>query len=205
MVKQTKSQRLREKIRTDVKYSKQTTLGNLPEAPKAEPSKAVVMKELKKQIEITQITPSTREDELELKVGFRLVPSRTFFSSVTSDLFFDEQKIDSLRLRILQGPLSTDDSEFSSTLDMTGIGEGQHTIRVEMYELWASGEKLHCTSKEVAVAYVPLRREDRLIKVPTVKSAAGTDLEIVSDSEKRIYREINEEMKKESESKRDYW
>jgi hypothetical protein len=204
MVKQTKSQRLREKIQTDIKYSKQTTLGNHPEAHKTEPAKAAAP-EQKKQIEITEINTSIREDELVLKVVFRLLPSRTAFSRVTSDLFFDEQKIDSLRLRILQGPLATDDSEFSSVLDMMGIGEGQHTLRIEMYELWSSGEKLTCASKEVPIEYVPLRRDDRLIKIPIIKSVAGADLEIVSDSEKRIYRDIEEEMKKESNSKRDYW
>ena len=120
-------------------------------------------------------------------------------------MYFDEQKIDSLRLRILQGPLSTDDSEFSSVLDMTGIEQGQHILKVEMYELWSSEEKLTCTSKEATVEYVPLKREDRLVKVPIVKNVAGADLEIVSDSQKNIYREIEEEMKKESFSKRDHW
>jgi hypothetical protein len=51
---------------------------------------------------------------------------------VTSDLFFDGQKIESLRLRILQGELATDDLEFSSVLNMTGISEGLHVIKVEM-------------------------------------------------------------------------
>jgi hypothetical protein len=88
---------------------------------------------------------------------------------------------------------------------MTGIGKGQHILRVEMYELWDSGEKLTFASKEVTVEYVPLRREDRLIKVPTVKSVAGADLAIVSDTQKDIYREIEEDMKRESESKRDNW
>ena len=137
MVKQTKSHRLREKIRSDIKYSKQTTLGSVQEESKNEVSKTP-MPERKKQIEITGITASTREDELALKVGFRLLPSRTAFSKVVSDLFFDDQKVDSLCLSILQGPLATEESEFSSVLDMTGIPEGNHIIRIEMYELWAS-------------------------------------------------------------------
>jgi hypothetical protein len=142
---------------------------------------------------------------LVLKVGFKLVPSRTAFSRVTADLYFDGQKIDSLRLRILQGPLATDESEFSSVLVMTGIEQGPHILRVEMYELWSSEEKLTCTSKEVTVAHVPLKREERLVRVPIVKSVTGADLEIVSDSQKNIYREIEAEMKKESFSKRDHW
>ncbi len=204
MGKSTKTQRLREKMRSDIKRSKQTTLGNSPEIHNAGPPKADAP-EQKKQIEITEISTSTREDELALKVGFRLLPSRTAFSRVTSDLYFDEQKIDSLRLRILQGPLAADDSEFTSVLDMTGINQGQHKLRVEMYELWASSEKLTCTSREVTIEYVPLKREDRLINVPIVKSVAGADLTIVSDAERNIYREIEEEMKKGSVSKRDYW
>ena len=113
--------------------------------------------------------------------------------------------MDSLRLRVLQGPLATDDSEVSSVLDMTGIAEGQHTLTVEMYELWSSGEKLTSTSKETAIDYVPIRKQDRLIKVPMVKSVAGADLAIVSESEKNLYREIEKNMKKDAASKRDGW
>jgi hypothetical protein len=88
---------------------------------------------------------------------------------------------------------------------MKGITAGSHTIKVEMYELWSSGEKLNYTSKEVAVEYIPKSREDRLIKVPIVKSIAGTGLAVVSDSDKSIYHEIEETMKKELVSKRDEW
>ena len=72
-------------------------------------------------------------------------------------MYFDEQIIDSLRLCVLQGPFATDDSEFFSVLDMKGIGGGTHILRVEMYELWSSDEKL-TTRKEVTVEYVPLKR-----------------------------------------------
>ena len=74
---------------------------------------------------------------------------------------------------------------------------------MEMYELWDSIEKLNFTQKEVTIDYVPVRREDSYIKIPTVKSVAGTGLEVVSSSEKSIYREIAEDAKKESLSKRD--
>ena len=191
-------------MRTDIKHSRQTTLGSLKEERKPEAPKTPVL-EQKKQIEITEITTSTREDELALKVGFRLLPSRIVYSRVKSDLFFDEQKIESLLLRILQGPLATDCSEFSSVLDMTGVPAGKHTLRVEMHEIWASGEKLAASSKEVTIDYVPVKREDRLIRVPIMKSAAGANLDIVSETHKNIYREIEEEMKKESEGRRDYW
>ena len=159
----------------------------------------------KKQIEITEITSSKKDDELTLKVGFRLSPSRTSFSRVTADLYFDEQKIGPLHLHILQGPLATDEAEFSSTLDMTGIAEGEHVFRVKMYELWSSGEKLTSTSRQATIKHTPMKREDRLIEVPIVKRTAGAGLEIVSDSEKNIYREIEKDMKEEAETRRDHW
>src|SRR4030067_308032 len=198
MVKQTKSQRLREKMRTGIKYSKQTTLGSPTEGRKVGPSKAR-MEEIKKQIEITQITTSTREDELEMKLGFRLGPSRTFFSRLKADLFFDEHKIDSLNLRVLQGLLATDESEFSAVLNMSSTSKGKHTLRVEMSELWDSGEKLYWTSKEATIDYVPVKTEDGLIKIPTIKRTAGADLDIVTDAQRNIYREIEKDMREESE------
>jgi hypothetical protein len=204
MVKSTKTQRLREKMRADVKHSNQTTLDTLPERSKDKLDKPS-MPEQKKAIKITEIRAIIREAELILKVGFRLLPSRTYFSTVTSDLYFDEQKIASLRLRLLQGPLATEAAEFSSFLDVTGISEGQHVLRVEMYELWSSEEKLTSTSEEATIEYIPLRREDRLVRIPTVKRTTGANLAIISDTEKNIYREIEKEMKKESASKRDNW
>ena len=74
----TKTQRLRDRVRAEVKNSKQTTLGDLSEEPKAKPTNATAPAP-KKQIEITEISTSTREDELALKAGFRLLPSKTPF------------------------------------------------------------------------------------------------------------------------------
>ena len=147
----------------------------------------------------------TKEDELALKVGFKLFPSKTAFSRVQSDLWFDSQKIKSVPIRILQGALATDESEYSFVLDMKGVPAGAHSIRVEMYELWSSGEKLLQTAKEETVDYVPQTRESRFVKVPTVKSVAGTDLAVVSEVEKEVYRDFEETMKKENSSKRDSW
>jgi hypothetical protein len=98
-----------------------------------------------------------------------------------------------------------DDFEITPVLDMKGITAGSHIIRVEMYELWSSGERLSQAAKEVAVNYVPQTRESRLIKVPIVKSVAGADLAVVSELEKDIYRDISETEKKELMSKRDEW
>jgi hypothetical protein len=147
----------------------------------------------------------TREDELQLKVGFRLLPSKTAFSRLMAELFFDGQKLYTRRFRALQGPLAADDSEFTSVLDMEGIAAGSHAIKVELCELWGSGEKLRCTSKEVTIEYVPVKMEDRLIEIPIVKSVAGADLAVVSDAERDIYHEIDEDRKKELISQRDEW
>ncbi len=204
MGKSTKTQRLREETQAGIKNSKQTTLDNPPEGHNTEPPKAAVP-EQKKRIEITEISTCIREDDLALKVGFKLLPSRTAFSRITSDLYFDEHKIDSLRLRILQGPLAMGDSEFTSVLDMTGISLGQHKLRVEMYELWSESEKLTCTSKEASIQYVPVKRENRIINVRIIKNVTSADLAVVSDMEENIYREINEEIKREAASRRDRW
>ena len=74
-----------------------------------------------------------------------------------------------------------------------------------MYELWGSGEKLSQTSRELTVDYVPQIRESRFVKVPIVKSVAGTGLVVVSESEKNIYCEIEKTTKKEYIGKRDDW
>ena len=108
-------------------------------------------------------------------------------------------------MRVLQGPLATDDSEFSSVLVMTGISVGKHTVRVELYESWSKWERSAADSREVIVEYFPVKREDRLVRVPIVRSVVGVDLAIVSDAEKQIYREMDEGIKKEVASRRDAW
>jgi hypothetical protein len=74
-----------------------------------------------------------------------------------------------------------------------------------MYELWGSNEKLHESAKEVVVDYIPQTRQSRLVKVPIVKSVAGADLVVVSQTEKDIYLETEKTIKKEHTSKRDEW
>lgn len=88
---------------------------------------------------------------------------------------------------------------------MKGIREGKYLVKVEMYEPWTSNEKLNFTTKEVIVEYIPKTRESRLIKIPTVKSIAGTSLTVISSETKNIYQEIDRDQRKESLSKRDEW
>jgi hypothetical protein len=192
------------KMPKNLKASKQLTLDRLPSAPKKEPSKTTVQVQ-EKRIIITEIGTLTKEDELALKVGFKLVPSKTAFSRVKSDLWFDNQQISSVSIRIPQGPLAADDFELTPVLDMKGIPAGPHNIKVEMYELWSSGEKLSQAAKEMTVDYVPQTRESRLVKVPILKSVAGTDLVVVSELEKNIYRGIEKNNEEEQLSKRDSW
>lgn len=202
MGKSTKTQHLRERMRPAAKQSKQQTLDSLQDAPQKEPDRAVDSDQ-KKHIVITEIGTQTKEDELALKVAFRLLPSKTAFSKMKSDLWFDGRQLSSITIGIPQSPLATNDFELTPVLNMKGIRAGSHTIKAEMCELWAEDEKRTITSKEVTIEYVPMKREDRLIKVPIVKSVAGNDLAIVSDSEKNIYREIEEDMKKEAVSRQD--
>jgi hypothetical protein len=199
MGKSIKTQRLRGKMR-----SEQTSLDDMPEASKKEPVESVVNRP-KKQIAIRAIGFVTKEDELALRIEFSLFPAKKLFSKIKADMFFDRQKLRSVSIVIPQSPLARNDFELTPVLDMKGITAGSHVIKVEMYELWDSREKFTCASKEVKIEYVPLRREDKLIKLPTVKSIAGSDLVFVSESEKDIYREIDENIKKEAISKRDNW
>ncbi len=181
------------------RHTKQLTFDNLPKAPIQTATKTP------KNITITQIVSTIREDELALKIAFKLFPSMAEFSKIQSDLLFDNQQVDSVSIRVLQGALATDESEYTSVLDMKGIPAGCHSVKVEMYELWDSGERLNQTSREAAVDYVPQTRQSRLVLVPTVKSVAGTDLSVVSESEKDIYREIDKTLRKEQLNKRDNW
>jgi hypothetical protein len=196
--------KLNKKPKNQEAKAKQLTLDSLPSVPikhaaaeNAHPSE--------KQIIIAEIGTNIREDELVLKIGFKLLPSKTVFSKVKAELWFDNQKISSVLISIPQGPLSTNDFELTPVLDMKGIPAGQYVIKVEMYEFWSSGERLSQAGKEVIVDYVPLTRESRLINIPIVKSVAGADLTVVSEVEKEIYSEIEKQAKREEISKRDNW
>jgi hypothetical protein len=185
------------------KIHKQLTLDNLPNAKEKLAQNPSLIQ--LKQIIITKIDALTKEDELDLKVSFTLMPSKKSFSKVKLDLWFDNQQIKSYSVMIPQSSLAKDEFELKPVLDMKGIPAGQHKIKIEMYELWSSDEKLLQTFKEVTVDYVPITRESRLIKIPSVKSVTGNDLAVISESEKDLYRDIEKTTKKEQFSKRDDW
>lgn len=204
MGKLTKMGRLREKIYTDVKHAKQSTFYRLPSDLGKDPVHVTGYGQ-KKQIRITELNYAVRKDELAVKAGFKLLPSKGYFSKVWYDLFFEGQKLSSAYVNIPQGPIAGDDFEVTSVLDMQGIYTGLYTIKVEMFEQWATGEILTYSTKEFSVRYVPANRHDRLIKIPTVKSVAGADIAVISSDERSIYRSIKQDMRKEIASKRDQW
>jgi len=184
---------------SNLKAPKQITLDRLPEANKKEPAKS------SKQIVITEIDATIGENELALKVAFKLHPSKASFSKVHLDLSFNSQHVNSVVMRIPQGPLATDECEYGYVLDMNGIAAGAYTVKVELFEQWESDAKLCETAKELTVDYVPKTRQARLVKIPTVKTIAGADLAVASRTEKDIYEEIGKTQKKEQLNKRDNW
>ena len=155
-----------------------------------------------KQIHITQMESTVGIEELTL-ISFKLLPSQLAFSKVKADLFFEATHISSALIRVLQGPLATDESEYSWMLNMKGIAGSVYELKVEMYELWHTGEKLNQTSSEMKLDYVPQTRQSRMVKIPTVKSVAGADLAVSSASEKEVYSELERTAKKEQSSQRD--
>jgi hypothetical protein len=197
----TKNQPKRELMKAEVSQSKQSTLDDLYFQFNIERDRESIR--LTKAIVINQIANKIEEDAFALKVEFALLPSNTAFSKVNLDLYFEDQLVISTPLCIPQSNLLGDSLEFPLFVDMRGIAAGSYLVRVEMYELWNSDEKLCFSEKEIAVEYVPQSKESRLVKVPTVKSVEGAGLIVVSSSAKSIYQEINEDEKKESISKRD--
>jgi hypothetical protein len=189
---------------TETQPSKQSTLDRLPNA-RPKDAIEIIKQPPEEEINITQIMAQPKEDdELALKIAFRL-PTRKSFSRLKADLWFDREPCGSVLIRVLQGPLTTAESEFGMVLDMRGIAAGRHIVGVEMYGLWGENEK-HCkTIRETTVDYVPVTRQARLVRVPSVRSVAGADLAVVSSSEKGLYKEIEQTIKKEHASKRDNW
>jgi hypothetical protein len=154
---------------------------------------------------VSNISDAINENELAINVEFTLFPSKLAFSKINLDIFFENQLLKSIILGIPQSSLLNNNFDFPIVLDMRGISAAKYLIRVEMFELWSSGEKLCFTSKEIIVEYVPKTIESRLVKIPFVKSVAGSNLAVVSSSEKSVYLDLEQDLKKESQSKRDQW
>ncbi|MDR0373330.1 MAG: hypothetical protein LBI79_07240 [Nitrososphaerota archaeon] len=146
-----------------------------------------------------------KEDELELLVSFRLLPSQNAFSNVGLELYFDGNTLSTYLISIPPSQLLSSELEFPITLDMKDIQPGEHTIKVEMSERWGStGEKLISTTQYVIVQYVPVRRQDRYVKVPIVRKIEG-DFRIILSEEKELYQQFQKNRHQELNSKKDHW
>ncbi len=192
-------QRLRDKTLVDVKKSKQSTFDRLPQR-KISPASS----QIQKSIVIAQLGHTIKEDELELSITFRLLPSKNVFSNLMLELFFDNDKLGPHLINIPPSQLLGDELEFPIMLDMKGITPGPHTIKAEIYELWNTNEKLTSTSKYVIVQYSPARKEDRYVKVPIVKKIDGA-FRIILPDEKQLYQELGKSQQQELNTKRDQW
>ena len=154
-----------------------------------------------KAIVINAIINTIKEDELVLNVDFTLLPSKASFSRINVDLYFQEQLLNSTTLGIPQSTLLNDQFDYPVALDMRGIKAGNYLIRVEMYELWSTDEKLNFTVKSIVIDYVPQTREARLVKIPTVKSVAGSNLTVVSSAQETFSGIYSRSQKKKSKAK----
>jgi hypothetical protein len=154
-----------------------------------------------KQIVINKIDSVTKYDEIALIVEFKLIPSKIEFSKVKSTIWFDDQEVKSDLIRIPQGFGILDEFQLKSELDMRGISTGAHIIKVELHDLYSSCAGI----KEKTVEYLPLYRKASYRKIPIAKKIACCDFTVISDSEKKIYQEIEKTKKKELISNQDKW
>jgi hypothetical protein len=192
-----KKQRLREKTQVDINKAKQATFDNLPktqETHESKPQKSILL----------HLSHTIKECELNLSINFQLLPSRMHFSNLQLDLYFDNNKVNSYQISIPPSRLLSDELEFPIALDMTGICQGEHIIKVDLAEKWETGEILTHASQYVVVAYSPVRREERLVKVPIVRKVEGS-FRIIMPDEKELYEKIEQGKRQEAASKRDNW
>jgi len=194
-----KKQRLRDITLVDISQSKQSTFDKFPEQKVTESASNTV-----KSIEIAQLSHRIKESELELSIAFRLLPSKNAFSDLMLELYFDNNKLQSYQVSVPPSQLLGNELEFPIALDMNGICPGEHTVKVEIYELWQTGQKLTSASKYVSVQYSPSRKEDRYIKIPIVKKIDGA-FRIIMPEEQGFYEQLEKDRQKELNSKRDDW
>lgn len=187
---------------SDEKPSKQSTLDNLAyhfdiqkTRGKDKPNKAIL---------IEAINYDTKENELDLKVAFRLIPKESF-SKIVLDMFFQDCLLKSVLLSIPQSLILSDRLEYPIALDMTGMREGDYAVRVEIYELWDAKEKINFNSEEKLIHYVPKSRQELFVEIPTIKSVPGADLTVLSAKTKELLSELDQNLKRESENRKDYW
>jgi hypothetical protein len=175
--------------------SKQMSLGNYASAFQKE------IPRQKKQIIINDIESVTKYDEMSVTVSFTLVPSKTFFSKIRTNLLFDDKEVKSDLIGIPQGFGESNEFQLTYRLDMRGISEGAHTLNAEFHDLFSSCSAI----KELSITYVPLDRKAAYREIPITKKVSGEDFTVVSSLDKEIYKEIDKARKNELDSKRDKW
>ncbi len=194
-----KKQRLRQKTLADVSRSKQSTFDKLPQPKAKQPAVHI-----EKSIEIAQLEYIIKENELSLSVAFRLLPSKNAFSNLILELHFDDHSLQTYSISVPPSQLLSDELEFPIEMDMAGISPGAHTVKVEIWERWGTGEKLTSASKYVIVHYLPTRKEDRYVEVPIVRRIDGA-FRIILPGEKDYYEQLEKSRHQELNSKRDPW
>ena len=183
---------------------KQMTLDSLPSFTEKK-SAETKLQNNKRQIILNEIETILRDNELVINIGFSLSPSKSSFSRIECDLFFNGQPLKQNLITIPQSPILTNDFELTPiVLDMKGLDIGFYTIKVDLCELLPFGMGT-CSSREIAVRYLPSKKEERYIKIPIVKRFEGQALEVMSESDKNIYRDIEQTIKKELASHQDEW
>lgn len=156
-------------------------------------------------IVITKLNSTLVWDDLFLDIEFKLFPSKKSFSKIKVDLWFDRKEAKSFLFDILHSFGPTNEFTLKATLDLQGLPLGTHSVKVGMYELFSFIEKRNHAEKEISIEYTPETKKAMLKEVPIVKKIEGEGIAIVSDSEKRIYREIEKKEKKEMVAKQDKW
>lgn len=158
-----------------------------------------------KQIVITKVYLETTNEEPTLTVEFKLLPNKTFFSKIKSDLWLDKKLIKSFLFDILHSFGSTDEFYLKVTIDPNGISPGLHLVKVEMNELSSFKKEQVYAMQEINVEYKRENRKTRLRKIPLVKKVEGQGIVIISSKENDITQLIGVNRKKELLSKRDTW
>ena len=146
-----------------------------------------------------------KRDKLALEAKFKLLPSKTAFSKIKADLWFDNTKIKSVLFNILHSLGSTAEFLLTTTLKTNEVKPGPHAVKVEMVEVSIFRKTLACAIKETIVEYHPLSREERLRKVLTIKKIEDQGITVVSENDKEIYQELENSIKKIESTKQDKW
>ena len=159
----------------------------------------------KRQIILTKIYLENHVNESTLKVDFKLLPKKSFFSKIKSDLWFDKKRVQSVLFDIMHSFGSTDEFSLKVTLDPNGITPGLHLVKVEMKEVSSLNTKQIDVVKETMVDFEKQIKKSRLRKIQLVKKVECQGIVIISNKEKDIIGIIEANKKNDLLSKRNTW